>query len=446
MTPMFFVSSAARACVVLLVGLVAVTALPRASAATRRAVLVLTLASSLVVPILAALVPSWRIEAPPALGIFGHESALERRGLAGPAESLAPPSAARAFGAATSTVRANVPSLPLVAGSLWIVGVVLLLARAWRSSRRAQALVLRSTGVSGTAWDKVIACAVREAGAVAAVRLCDAVESPAVTGLLAPTVLLPPSAEGWSEERKRVVLVHELAHVRQGDGPAQLLADAACAWSWFNPLVWSVARRLRIERELAADNAVLLAGVRPSFYAEELLTQAGGAVRGALAMAERSSLGNRVVAILAAGRSRGGLATREKVLLTGASLVIAVAAACMVPTARAEAAVPNGALDPKMQAAAEAELTSLLSVAASESATVIILDPATGEVLANAGRRGGRPFDVARRQADATGRRIVALVGVETLRETASSGAPLGEPSGPEVAAPAFARLVSRLR
>jgi hypothetical protein len=48
------------------------------------------------------------------------------------------------------------------------------------------------------------------------------------------------------------VLLHELAHVRHHDCLAQIVAQLACALHWFNPLVWLCARRLRVERELAA--------------------------------------------------------------------------------------------------------------------------------------------------------------------------------------------------
>ena len=397
----FFLSSAIRASVVLLSGLVACTVLSRASAATRRAVLVMALAASLVVPVVAAFAPSWHVETPAALGVFGHESSLE--GSNGDVVGTSSRHDSTPAPGATAPAALGLPSLPTALWTIWLAGAVVLMARVRGSSRRARALVARSIRVSGAAWDGVIARAAGEAGAVADVRLCDSLESPAVTGVLASTVLLPMSAEGWSDERRRVVLVHELAHVRHRDGVAQLVAAAACAWNWFNPLVWLVTHRLRVERELAADDAVLAAGVRPSFYAEELLAHAGGEVRGALAMAEQSSLGDRVVAILAAGRPRSGLAARGKALLGGSSVVVAVATACTLPTAPVKAGSTGGDTDPKMQAAAEDEVDAILKVAAGESATVLVLDSATGEVLANAGRRGGQPFDVARSEAMSPG-------------------------------------------
>jgi len=408
MTIMFFVASALRASVVLLAGLVATTALSRASAATRRAVLVVALGASLVVPVAAAIVPSWHVEAPLMLEVLGHESVLEGsvvvRG-----EGLAQQRSTAAQGGPSPAARPEVPTFAIALWVLWLTGLTMLLVRGWRSFRRAQKLIATSLPVTGSDWELAIARAGREAGVVAEVRLGDAVESPGVTGVFASTILLPKSAEAWSDERKRIVLVHELAHVRNRDGMAQVVADVACAWSWFNPLVWRCADRLRVERELAADDAVLATGVRPSFYAEELLAHADSAARGVFAMAERSSLGDRVIAILAAGRPRERLAARGRALLVASSVVVAVAAACTLPTARVRAASAAHVIDSTMQSAAEEEVAALLHVAAGESATVVVLDPATGEILANAGSRAGQPFDVARTQAMSPGSTLKAV-------------------------------------
>src|SRR6185503_17584551 len=101
--------------------------------------------------------------------------------------------------------------------------------------------------------------ATKGAGAAAnvEVRATSELDSPAVLGLLRPTIVVPHAALDWPLERCRLVAVHELAHVRRRDVLAQAMADVACALHWYNPLVWIGARRLRIERELAADDAVL---------------------------------------------------------------------------------------------------------------------------------------------------------------------------------------------
>jgi beta-lactamase regulating signal transducer with metallopeptidase domain len=45
----------------------------------------------------------------------------------------------------------------------------------------------------------------------------------------------------------------------------------ACAFYWFNPLIWYAAGRLRVEREQACDDYVLRIGTKPSDYADHLL-------------------------------------------------------------------------------------------------------------------------------------------------------------------------------
>ncbi len=67
-------SGAVRAAVVLAVGLVTYALLSRASAATRRFVLVLTLGAAIVVPIVAAVGPRFTVESPTALSVFARES------------------------------------------------------------------------------------------------------------------------------------------------------------------------------------------------------------------------------------------------------------------------------------------------------------------------------------------------------------------------------------
>jgi HEAT repeat protein len=162
-----------------------------------------------------------------------------------------------------------------------------------------------------------------------------------VTGLLAPSVLLPPRAAEWDAERRRAVLLHELAHVQRGDCRVQALAQAACAMYWFNPLMWMTFARLRAERERACDDRVLMSGLMPSTYAGHLLEVARDLKNGlrpsaALAMARPSEFEGRLLAVLAERRCR--------VPSTGAraAAIVLVAAA----TAAALGASPSSAAAP----------------------------------------------------------------------------------------------------
>ena len=103
------------------------------------------------------------------------------------------------------------------------------------------------------------------------VRLSNRITVPMVWGFLRPVILLPVDAGHWQTERLRAVLLHELAHIKRWDWTIQMVAQIACAVYWFNPLVWFVAHRIRIEAEQACDDHVLNAGYRSTDYAQHLL-------------------------------------------------------------------------------------------------------------------------------------------------------------------------------
>lgn len=152
---------------------------------------------------------------------------------------------------------------------------------------------------------------------------------PMTWGWLRPVILLPAEADGWSSDRRRDVLLHELAHVRRLDGLTQAMATIACAFYWFHPLAWLASRRMRVERERACDDVVLLAGSRASDYAGHLLEIArglrapGASSMAALAMARASQLEGRLLAILDPDRRRRGPSRRAVLAaLVGALLVV----------------------------------------------------------------------------------------------------------------------------
>lgn len=422
MTHALLLSGAGRAAVVLAAGLLAYALLSRASAATRRFVLVLTLGAAIVVPIAAAVGPRWTVQTPATLSLFGRESdGASATGASSPTPQADVALAAGPRAAASSPVqRLDVTDAIALA---WLVVALALLARAVASQLEARAIVRRAARVERAPWTEAAKGAAH--GRAVEIRVSSEVDSPAVTGLVRPTIVIPSAALDWPVERCRLVLVHELAHVRRRDVLAQALADVACAIHWCNPLVWICARRLRIERELAADDAVLAAGVRPSRYAEELVAVATSvaAPTAVLAMAERSSLEARVASILCAGLARAPLAARGTVAVVGVGAALAAAAACTSPVVSAPAATTEpgvapragAANDPALQRAADEELAAIAAKWSPELATVVVLDPATGEILANAGQMGGKAADVASTVAMEPGSTMKAITMVAAL-------------------------------
>ena len=95
---------------------------------------------------------------------------------------------------------------------------------------------------------------------------------PMTWGTRRPVIVLPASATEWSDERMRVVIEHELAHVARRDAMIHLLCSLAACVLWFHPLVWIAQRRLAHLRETACDDHVLRAATQsPADYAEQLL-------------------------------------------------------------------------------------------------------------------------------------------------------------------------------
>ena len=95
--------------------------------------------------------------------------------------------------------------------------------------------------------------------------------TPMTWGITWPAILLPKDASEWSDERHRMILLHELAHVKRRDCLVQFVVWLACSLYWMNPLVWIAVRKMHIERERACDDLVLDSGFQGSDYAEHLL-------------------------------------------------------------------------------------------------------------------------------------------------------------------------------
>src|SRR5262249_35410910 len=148
-------------------------------------------------------------------------------------------------------------------------------------------------------------------------------------GTRRPTIVLPASAGEWTDDRRRAVLLHELAHVARLDCLVQRLSALAGAIYWPHPGVWWATRRLRVERGLARADRVRAAGAGARDYAGPLLELAPSlrvapAPATALGMARPRQLERRLLAILDAARNRAAPGRRGLIAaaaIAGAALL-----------------------------------------------------------------------------------------------------------------------------
>ena len=95
--------------------------------------------------------------------------------------------------------------------------------------------------------------------------------TPFTCNVFRPVILLPSSIGGWSRERLRVVLIHELAHIRRRDYLTQNISRVACAIFWFIPMLWVAYGKLQVEQERACDRWVINSGAEPADYADHIV-------------------------------------------------------------------------------------------------------------------------------------------------------------------------------
>ena len=203
---------------------------------------------------------------------------------------------------------------------------------------------------------------------------------PVSFGILRPAIFMPADAAEWTAERRRIVLLHELAHVRRGDHATHLLARAALSLYWWNPLAWMAWRESLKARERAADDMVLASGAAAPDYAGHLLEiartmQAAPAIGwAAVAMARPSQLEGRLLAILDSRRSRDShtRASAWVAALAAAAIVIPLAAL----QAQDAAPPPPGTVDAAISAATVQKNHDMLEAAARDAEAIRNYDTA----------------------------------------------------------------------
>jgi TonB family protein len=302
-----------RSSALLLAGLAALIVLRGRSSALRHLVLAATMTAAVLAAPIAWVMPDW-----PAMTVR-TPAALTFEAAAVPVVALDARPADSSASAAPSISFATIWLLGFGVGAVSLLVQLLRLARV--SSRAAR--------ITDERWLRIVSEVAERYGITKSIAVLqtDTADLLATWGLFRPRILAPASAVSWSEERIRVVVCHELAHVRRHDWAVQLAADVMRRVYWFQPLMWIACRQLRRESEHACDDVVLGTGVAADAYAGHLL-QIARAVRSdygwapAVPMARRSTLERRIAAMLNSARNRRALSSRSLVACT---LILAAA-------------------------------------------------------------------------------------------------------------------------
>jgi len=328
--------------------------LRRASAAARHMIWTLALAGVLLLPMLSIALPRWQvrlltIEAATSASSSHLPSPSSSSQLPAPSFSLRPEhqlrspgldrvrDSDRGQGSVSKQIGSRIPhqsvSWSTILLAVWLSGALLILARLAAGLVAVRWMSRRTQQVTDAPWLQQARALAESLGVSPRIVFLrsDGATMPMAWGILRPAVLMPSEADKWPAERLRIVLLHELAHVKRRDCLTHVLAQISCALHWFNPLAWMAARHVRTERERACDDLVLAAGTHGPDYADQLIEIARvmrtgrfpAVLAGAsLAMAHRSELEGRLLAILDPTVPRAGL---SRVRALGATSAFALA-------------------------------------------------------------------------------------------------------------------------
>src|SRR3954470_2715192 len=351
------------------VAAVAAYALRKRSAASRHAALTAAVVGHLAIPALILVLPAWKLPLLPATPWMGTEAPVTSAVVTlepnhAPATSIpakssvasdknlsplptVPPSksgpTATPSIVMTPVAPSNRPAPIAILAAIWFAGAIFVLLRLAIGTWRVNQLAREGSRVEDGVWLSLTQRLANRLGVTRPLTLLrgERLAVPVTWGIVYPAVLLPEDADSWSEERRRFVLVHEMAHVKRFDALTQLLAQLAVAVFWFDPLVWFAGHQMRVEREHACDDYVLRDGTTPSLYAGELLEMVrsigspthdrAAPAFAALAMARRSEFEGRMLAILDPRLDRQTLRPRGNLMTAAIVAFLALPLAALRP-------------------------------------------------------------------------------------------------------------------
>jgi beta-lactamase regulating signal transducer with metallopeptidase domain/HEAT repeat protein len=284
----------------------------------------LVLAKPFVVVTLGALLPVLQVEVAPPVNPASHEAVgRESTGAVSSAHNAEPADAVEEDATWVEEGNAGAPtsidSVPLqprlwvwpwgllrLLLAVWVVGVFVLGAYVAFDRICLWRLIASARLAPNALWGRYCELAgTLRVGKPPRLRVTKALESPALAGVLRPTILLPGwlADKAWNAELEWS-LRHELAHWKLGDSLANAARQAAQVFFFFHPVTWWAGRKWQEAAELACDRAVVHTESEVEDYAGNLyqvLAKIHGQRQSPLAsglFATRTQIGRRIAVLL----------------------------------------------------------------------------------------------------------------------------------------------------
>ena len=238
---------------------------------------------------------------------------------------------------------------PTVAISFWLLGTLACLGRLAIHFRRACALRRGSVPCGDDRIFEILIPLARSLGlrAVPRLRLARTMTRPMLIGIVRPTLIFPETVLATAApETLRMMIAHELAHVRRMDLAWSAFGAVAQSLFFFHPLAWVASRESILAQESACDELAIRATSSTAMsYAEMLVEVVATPVRTApqvfsIGIAEnRNSLERRI-------RNMKFIGHKKNVITRWiSSLALVAGLAALIPVRLVEAQVAEADLE-----------------------------------------------------------------------------------------------------
>ena len=147
----------------------------------------------------------------------------------------------------------------------WSIGIFIMFFLLYRSVKQVKALHSSALPLQNEELNALYIECLNEVNSKHTIPIYSTafLKSPVLAGFLHPRIYLPIhlisdfNTGTISATDIRYMLLHELQHYKHKDILIGYLINTVNVFYWFNPLIWYFLKRIRQERELACDSAVL---------------------------------------------------------------------------------------------------------------------------------------------------------------------------------------------